>query len=266
MSFRPIVPAPGLAGWHFLQRTQVEQLAAFSGSAWAKRDGAYFLERIGQVRNAADLVSDRRLLAVALGAFGLVDDLDNRAFIRKVLEDGTSSPDALANRLTDRRYRRLSEAFGFGPAQVPKTGDAKRMAAVLDLSRATDFETAVGEQDESMRIALYAQRELTTLARGAASDDAKWFSVMGLPPLRAMFETALGLPRGFGQIDIDQQLQVFRDRTGAAIGQSGIAQFADPAQLERLTSLYMARTQINASGGAHSSGAIALTLLQAGSG
>ncbi|MFV0512266.1 MAG: DUF1217 domain-containing protein [Jhaorihella sp.] len=262
MSFRPVVPAAGLAGWRFLQRTRHQQLAAFSGSARAERDGAHFLERIAGVRNAAELVSDRRLLGVALGAFGLNDDLNNRAFILKVLEEGTSSPDALANRMTDRRYRRLSAAFGFGPAETLNTGNAKRMAAVLDLSRVTDFETAVGEQDETMRIALYAQRELPALAGSAGSDDAKWFSVMGLPPLRAMFETALGLPRTFGQIDIDQQLQVFRDRTGAATGHTGIAQFTDPAQLERLTNLYMARAQINAAGGAGSSDAIALTLLR----
>jgi hypothetical protein len=60
-------------------------------------------------------VGDRRLLEVALGAFGLDDDIRNRFFIRKVLEEGTTSPSRrFANRLSDKRYLALAETFGFG--------------------------------------------------------------------------------------------------------------------------------------------------------
>ena len=50
---------------------------------------------------------------VALGAFGLQDDLPNRFFIQKVLEGGTLSTDSLANKLSDPRYAALAKAFGF---------------------------------------------------------------------------------------------------------------------------------------------------------
>ena len=44
------------------------------------------------MKSAADLVADRRLLKVALGAFGLEGEIDKKAFIRKVLEEGTDRP------------------------------------------------------------------------------------------------------------------------------------------------------------------------------
>jgi len=209
------------------------------------------------------LVGDRRLLGVALGAFGLSDDLENRFFIQKILEDGTRDSGALANRLADNRYKRLSDAFGLGPGEVPKTLSPSGMSDIVDLFKTQSFEISVGEQDDTMRIALFAQRELGRLAGETMSEDAKWFTVMGLPPLRKMLETALGLPTSFGQIDIDRQLEVFRDRASSSFGETSVSQFSDPQALERLTNLYLARSQITSFNAAVSSGSTALTLLQA---
>lgn len=263
MSFQPVISGSGIAGWQFLQRTYDAQLQAFSQAPVLERDTDYFNEKIGSIQSAEDLVSDRRLLSVALGAFGLSDDLGNRYFIRKILEDGTGSNDALANKLTDNRYRRLSDAFGFGPGETVKTGDVQAMVEITEQHKVQSFEVSIGEQDDSMRIALYAQRELETLANGSSSEETKWFTVMGLPPLRSMFETALGLPVSFGQIDLDQQLVTFRDQTSRALGDESVAQFADPEARKRLTDMYLARSQIAAAGSALSSGSTALALLQA---
>jgi len=263
MSFQPVIPMSGLAGWHFLQRTYDAQLAAFSNSPQLLRDSEYFTETIGTIKSAADLVADRRLLGVALGAFNLQDDLDNRAFIQRVLEDGTSSSDALANKLADERYKRLSIAFGFGPGDTVMTTDTAKMANIVEQQKIQAFEISVGEQDNTMRIALNAQGELERLAAKTVSDDSKWFSLMALPPLRSMFETALGLPSTFGAIDIDLQLQVFRDRTQAATGDASLSQFANSDAREEMTRLFLARSQIANLGSANSASANALVLLQA---
>ena len=266
MTFQPVVIGPGLTGWRFLQRTYDSQFDTFNKSPEIKRDTEYFLERIGTIKRAEDLVGDRRLLRVALGAFGLQDDLNNRYFIRRILEDGTAREDALANRLADDRYKRLSAAFGFGPGEFRKTSLETAMAEIAEQNRIQSFEVAVGAQDQTMRIALYAQRELGTLARQESSEKAKWFAMMGLPPLRQMFETALGLPAGFGKEDIDKQADVFRDRTRSALGSDRMEQFADPEAVERLTNLYLARSQIALFGATFSPGANALTLLSASQG
>ena len=65
MSFTPVIPFSGYSGWKFLEKTGAKQKASFEQSAQMKRDEAYFREKIGSVKTAADLVKDRRLLSVA---------------------------------------------------------------------------------------------------------------------------------------------------------------------------------------------------------
>lgn len=261
MSYQPIIPSIGLAGWGYLQRTYDAQVENFNAGTLQKRNAEYFAENIKKVGSAAELVKDHRLLSVALGAFGLQDDLANKYFIQRILEDGTESDDALANRLVDQRYRDLSDAFGFGPGAVRATSNSEKMAGILAMSRVQAFEVAVGEQDESMRIALTAERELQSLAVGTESDDAKWFSLMAMPPLRKMLETALGLPSSFGRIDIDQQMKVFREKTGSVTGRTVVAQFADQDIREKMIRLFLVRSQISETSGNNRPAARALAIL-----
>ncbi len=244
MTFQPVIPSGGIVGWRFLQRTYDNQLQSFTNANVNQRETQYFLENIGKVETAQDLVSDRRLLQVALGAFGLEADIDNRFFIQKVLEDGTRAEDALSNRLSDKRYREFSEAFGFGPGEVRKTSLITNMEKVAEDNLVSRFEVSVGETDETMRISLFAQHALSELAASESSADTKWFDLMGLPPLRSMMETALGLPASFAQIDLDRQLEVFKERLSGLTGSDDLAQFTDPNAVEKLTDTYLARNQI----------------------
>ncbi|EEE36306.1 flagellar protein, putative [Rhodobacteraceae bacterium KLH11] len=244
MNFQPVIPSGGLVGWRFLQRTYDAQLQSYSASNVNQRETDYFLENIGKVQSAEDLVSDRRLLQVALGAFGLEADLDNRFFIQKILSDGTQAEDALANRLADGRYRDFANAFGLGPGDVRKTGLTNEMEKIASDNLVARFEISVGEADESMRIALFTQHALQEIAAQDGSENRKWFDLMGLPPLRSMMETALGLPSAFAQLDIDKQLEVFRDRLQRVTGSSDLSQFTDSEAIGKLTDTYLARSQI----------------------
>jgi hypothetical protein len=260
--FQPIVPDAGLAGWRFLQRTYDTQFEAFSKSTLLQRDTDYFVENIGQITTAEALVSDRRLLTVALGAFGLQDDIDNRYFIQKIFEEGSVNEDALAVRFSDDRYQDMSQAFGFGPGEFLKTGEALFAEAIAERFRTNSFEVAAGQQDDSMRVALYAQRELGEVASMEGSTNTKWFTIMGDPPLRQLFEKALGLPAAVGQIDIDQQLEVFKERAQSVFGTDDPAIFATEEAREDAITKYILRNQIDAFGGGQSSTSIALTLLR----
>ena len=260
--FQPVVPSEGLAGWRFLQRTYDTQFATFRASPTLERDTSYFAEKIGNVSSAEELVQDRRLLTVALGAFGLQDDINNRFFIQKVLEEGTGSPDTLANRLADTRYRELSEAFGFGPTGQAQVGQAGFAEDIIARFEASSFEVAAGNQDNTLRVALYAERTLPELAGAAQSNDAKWFTILGDPPLRQVFEKALGLPSAIGQIDIDQQLETFKSRARQNFGSDDLATFADDAKVQEAITKYIVRDQIDTLNAGLSSTSIALTLLR----
>lgn len=430
--FVPVIPSSGLTGWRFLQRTYDTQLESLSNNSQLTRSADYFSENIGKVKTAQDLTSDRRLLEVALGAFGIQDDIDNRFFIQKILEEGTTAQDSLANRFSDNRYKEFSEAFGLGPGETSQIDRNGFTDNILARFRANSFEVSAGQQDDSMRVALYAQRVLGDLATppqksaerlaaeqisasvaqfaseaqddtdyfannigsitspeelvgdlrlleialgafgleddfeaiasfvpdattlvspelekiqrvleegsisnvafanqldnpayaefsrafgfGIAEDtqvgeqgfstritdryiaenyefpagiaynlpveiidgqfaleafsdsdisnDAKWFTIMGEPPLRALFEKALNLPSEFGQIDIDQQLAVFKERTQSVFGSDQVNQFSNPEMLDDLITKYVVRSQLANFNSGASSASIALTLLQ----
>ncbi len=264
MTFAPVIPSGGYAGWTFLKRTMATQQAALAATPEQTRDTAYFREKIATVTSAEQLVNDRRLLKVALGAFGLEDDLNNKFFIRKVLEDGTLKDGALALRLADSRYRDFSAAFGFGNFATPNTQLSDFADKTLAAYAQRKFETAVGQQNDTMRLALNAEREVAGLARKTSSEDTKWFTIMGSKPLRQVFQTVLGLPSSFASIDIDQQLSILKDKAASAFGDDSVSQFSDPGKLDKLLRTYLTRSDATTTtAGAQNS--LVLQLLQAGS-
>lgn len=262
MSFQPIVPLSGFSGWSFLKRTMARQQVAQQAAPAQQRDEAYFRGKIGKVTTAEQLVSDKRLLRIALTAFGLEGDLNSTAFIRKVLEGGTLKEGSLANKLADKQYQKFSSAFGFGDYSVPRTKISTFPDEILSAFRARSFETAVGDQNNTYRLALNAEREVAAVAAGSSSDNAKWYTILGNQPLREVFQTALGLPKSFASIDIDQQLSVLKTRTQAAFGAETVTQFKDPARMEALVRRYITRAEMQDQGAASSSSAVALQLLR----
>jgi hypothetical protein len=261
MSYTPAIPLTGYAGWAFLKRTLATQQSAFAASSEVKTDEAYFRENIGKISTAEELVSDRRLLKVALGAYGLSDDIDNKFFIKKVLQDGTLNSAALANKLSDKQYLKLSAAFGFGDFSVPSTKISTFPDKIIEAYKAREFETAVGNQDGDLRLVLNLQRELPALAAKSSSETTKWLTVLGNTALRTVFETALGLPKSIGTLDLDQQLSAFQDKAAAQLGSNSISQFSDPAALDKLTKRYLLRAEV-ANMSASTSNNSALQLMQ----
>ena len=261
MSFQPILPSNGIVGWNFLQATYDKQFETFTKDVVLKRETDYFVENIGNIKSAEDLVNDRRLLTVALDAFSLGEDIDKKAFVEKILKDGTTADDALANKLGDERYVKFSEAFGFGPGDSVKTGMAQEMADLVYTNKVQAFEAAVGEQDHAMRVAMYGEREIVTLATDETGVDTKWFNVMGQPALREMFEVAMGLPSSLAKIDLDQQLETFKSKAQIVFGSDDISIFDDPEKRDQLVNTYLARQQIADFDVSQSSGATALMLL-----
>lgn len=261
MSFQPILPLSGLAGWAFLNRTKERQEASFNATPMIERDVAYFKEQFPRIQSASELVENRRMLKVALGAFGLQDDLDNRAFIRQILEGGTEDRRALANRLADKRYLAFATAFSFlAEPGLPAAG-AELMEQVVTSYRSREFEIAVGEQDRSMRLALTLQRELPELADSYTTDQARWFAILGNPPLREVLEISLGFPKEFANLDIDTQLSRMQAAARKRYGTSEVTELAQDGRLSALTERFLVMSQIAQSPVNTSSASVALLLL-----
>ena len=263
MSFQPVIPLSGLGGWSFLQRTKERQEASFSQTPLLQRDTAYFRETIGKITTAEELVNDRRLLRVAIGAFGLQDALDSRALLRQVIEGGTEDPRSLANRFSDKRFLSLAKGFahlakGAAPASAPRDLVDKVITAYTQ----REFQIAVGNQNETMRFALALQSDLPELVESYGSDRARWFALLGNPPLRKVLETTLGLPKEFGMLDIDEQLKRMTRLVQNRFGTSDLKEIANSGVLEDLTKRFMIMSQLQEMQSGLSSANVALQLLQ----
>ena len=158
----------------------------------------------------------------------------------------------------------MSKAFGFGDFDTPNTQLSDFPQKITRLYQDLQFETAIGAQDENMRLALGFERELSAIIEKDTSDNGKWFSVMGTPPVRAVFEAALGLPSSFGSLDLDLQLKTFREKSERMFGGGEVQTYDDPEKQRRLVELYLLRSEISNDSVATSGASAALTLLRGG--
>lgn len=261
MPFTPAIPLTGLAGFRFLESTQERQVELFNKSPDVQREIDYFLEKAPEITTTEQLVGDRRVLAVVLGAFGLDEDIGKGAFIRKVIDEGTVDNRSFANRLVDPAYREMSEFLGFGNVGGLLIFENTR-ENLVSRYRERQFELAVGDVDLDMRLALNFKREATELALSGGSDRTIWLQLLGSPPLRQVVETALNMPSEFGLIDLDQQVDELINRSSNIFGVDSPSQLADPDQMNRVVDRFLLQQQVKSGfSNSTSSGSVALTLL-----
>lgn len=256
MSFQPFVGSGGYAGWRLLARTGETQRAMVARDPQVARDTAHVRARLSGLDGAESLVSDFRLLQTTLSAFGLEADANNRFFIRKVLESDPGDPKSLANRLSDRRYRALAEAFGFGAGKGPRAALADEIA---ERHVSAELERRVGTIDGNLRLAMTAERELKVLGTSGSTDNARWYTILGSAPLRKVVEGALGLGSEFGKLPIDRQLAEMKEKSGKLFGSDSPSVFAEAGNVEKLLQRFLVRAQAVSS--AQSSYNAALVLL-----
>ncbi|MBY0421774.1 MAG: DUF1217 domain-containing protein, partial [Parvularculaceae bacterium] len=171
MSFAPAVGAGGLAGYKLLEKSQARQQAAFEKSPVFQRNIEYFEKNIAKAKTAEDLVKDRRLLTVALGAFGLSDEVDKRAYVQKALESNTADSKSFARRIADARYLEFVKAFGYGDlTKGSNVGLDSFKKDIIARYKQLEFERAVGGVDQNIRLAMNFRREAAKIAAGETVD------------------------------------------------------------------------------------------------
>lgn len=266
MFFQPAIGVGGYGGWRILQATASRQQETFEKSPSLGRDIEYFRENITKATTAEALVKDRRLLRVALGAFGLSSEINKQALVQKILADGTEEPTAFANRLGDARFKNLAEAFDYGNITAGSNILLKSFREdIIARFKTQEFERAVGETDGDMRLALNFKREIGAIASSESVDRVGWFQVMGQRPLRTLISTALGLPESVAQLDLDKQQEIFQDKARDLFGDSSVSVFTDPENVETAIRRFFLFQQIKDGSTTVTPGTTALTLLQSAS-
>ncbi len=262
MPFAPAIPFTGLAGLKFLDRTYDRQFATFNKSPDIKREIDHFRENAANVETLDDLMGDRRLLRVILGAYGLDEDINKGAFIRKVLEEGAVDSDAFANRLVEPAYRLMAAELGFGDVGGLLFSETIREDLISRFSE-RQFELGVGEQDLDLRLAMNFRREAPNTVDGVQAENSAWLRLLGSEPLRSVLQTALSLPDSFALIDLDQQVEEISRRADQLFDIKSPSELSDPEKMDKLIDRFLLNGQLAAGVVSDTTrGVAALSLLQ----
>jgi len=259
MTFQPVIPLSGLAGWNFLQETYDSQLETFSGSPQIGRDIEYFKEKFAQPLAVEDFLSDPRLRRVSLTAFGLSGEEWKTGYIRNVLEEVQDPESTFLQRLNNTQYTNFAEAF------EPAKGQINLLSAEIDTiaSRyaAESFELAVGQQNDSMRLALNYRDGISDVVTEESSDEAVLFKLLGSEPIRAVLDTALAIPSDLAQLDIDRQAEYLDDRLKSQFGINSVQDLKDPEVVDQVLKRFQILAGIDQNFANTSSASTALVLL-----
>lgn len=247
-----------------MQATRENQTKIFNQSPDIERNVEYFKDNIGSIETLDDLMSDRRLLTVALGAFGLSEEINKGAFVRKVLNEGTVDTSAFAVRLNNPDYLKLAETIVVNDGQI---SISESVADDIVAKYQTEtFEVEIGNVDNGMRLALNFQREISDIAGQGFSENAGWFKVMASVPMRTVLEGAFNLPEGFSQLDLDRQKEVLADKASSLLGGKTVDVFTDPENIEKTIRRFLLTEQINQGPSPSTPGFAALSILSSGLG
>ena len=157
----------------------------------------YYTANIGKVKTIQALVGNYRLLSYALQAYGLGDQINNKALITKVLQGGTSSSTALANTLPNPNWAKFAKAFDF----IDKTATAPSAKSAITTTTANyveqQLETQQGQSDPGVQLALYFKRVAPTVSNG--------YSILGDENLLEKGQTIFGLAPTTNSSEIDAE-------------------------------------------------------------
>src|SRR5690606_22562661 len=121
-----------MTSYRLIAADMTRSLQRVSKEPLVERETAYYKENIGKVQSIDDFMADSRLYNYAMKAFGLEDMAFAKAFVRKILTEGVTSDDAMANMLTDKRYREFATVFDFAGKGAGATQSAVAQQGVVD--------------------------------------------------------------------------------------------------------------------------------------
>lgn len=262
--YQPVIPLSGNTGWQFLQKTYDRQLESFSNSSQVKADRAYFTEKFAKPVTQEAFLDDKRLLRVALTAFGLGGEEWKRGFIDKVLTESADPESTFLARLNNTQYKAFAKAFT--PVDGKIAIEPEALEKIASAYSTAAFEAAVGEVDDTMRLALNYQSDIAGLMGSGSSETAILYRILGDVPVRAVLEGALNLPGSMSTLDIDRQAEMLKEGLQSKLGINDVHDLADPEKVDQVIRRYHALQSLSNGAAGTSSASNALTLLNGGIG
>jgi hypothetical protein len=157
----------------------------------------YYQANIGKIATPAQLVNNPRLFKYAMTAFGLGDMTYAKSLMQKVLEQGTSSSKALANKLNNPKILAFAQAFNFAANGTSTTKATAATSDVVNQYVMQTLETNQGAQNPGVQLALYFQQNASKITDG--------YSILADSKLLTVVQTTLGISSYTSAENIDKQ-------------------------------------------------------------
>ena len=186
---------------------------------------AYYQANIGKVKSVDELLGNYRLLSYALSAYGLGDQINNKALIKKVLAEGTSRPGALANTLPNVAWKTFAKAFNFSHTGSAAPTSSASVATAVSGYNEQQLEVDQGSTNVGVQLALYFKRVAPTISNG--------YSVLADKNLLQVAQTIFNLPPTSNVDLIDKGAKQIEKLMPAS-------DLQDPVKMARLTSRFTA--------------------------
>ena len=211
------------------------QQAATASEGDVKSATNYYLNNIGKVTTVAQFVNNYQLFSYAMKAFGLSDMTYAKGLMTKVLNQGVTSSTALANTLSDPRYKAFATAFNFAANGTATTTSTATTTGTSSKYVEQTLEDNQAKTNQGVSNALYFSRH--------ASSITSVYGLLADSTMLSVVETAYGISSTLGESDIDTQAALLTKVVP-------IADLQDPTKVSTLLARYTAQYDVSTSSSA----------------
>lgn len=216
--------------YQILMNNPVRTQSLIENDAIVKRETEYYKANISKVKTIDEFVKDYRLFNYAMKAHGLQDMAYAKAFIKKLLTEGTTNPKSMANKMTNPLYKEFAKAFDFAGKGDKATSQASATTETVAKYFRQTLELKEGEQNEGVRLALYFKRKASSVT-----------TTMGLLADRALLtfvQTTFNIPQNTSKADLDIQVRNLEKHIN-------VKDLQDPKKVDKLIQRFNAMWDMN---------------------
>jgi hypothetical protein len=206
-------------------RVKDQQIESIENSALSKREIESFKDKVSSINSIDDFINDYEVFSFMMKAYGLEEKIYAKGLMRKVFEGNLDDPDALVNRLNDKKIRDLAKAMDFSSDGKTNgsTSSFDWAEEQVDEYLSTRYINDSRDSNEGLGIILSF--------RDKSPDITSWLTVLGDKDLATFMRTVLNIPEQTAALDIDRQVEIMESKYN-------IDQLQDPAELDRLIQKY----------------------------
>ena len=201
------------------------QQAATAAQGDVKSATAYYLANIGKVTTVSQFVNNYQLFSYAMKAYGLSDMTYAKGLMTKVLNGGVASSSALANTLSDPRYKAFATAFNFAGLGSKATAATSATTTAVSKYVEQTLEDNQATTNQGVSNALYFKRN--------ASSITSIYGLLADSTMLSVVETAYGISSTLSEDDVDTQEELLSKVIT-------VSDFQNSAKMEALVERYTA--------------------------